>query len=644
MAIRVTILTDYNDRGAKNAIRGFDRMGKAATLAGDTTSSKMFAAASAMSKAGSKISAVGANMSRTVTIPIVGGMALATKAAIDEQKEMELLAQSMQKNAGASEGSIAATEKWITAQQNATGIADGSLRPALGTLVRATKDTEKAQSLLTQAMDISAATGKPLETVSTALAKAYNGNVGALGRLGIKTKDAQGKTMSFNKVMKEANRTFGGAASRAADTTAGKMEIAKNKFADASESLGTALIPAATEAANVLGRMASKFSGLSPKTQGVIVKVGLLVAAIGPLTSVVGGAVSGLGSMFGFLGKVRMAMNAETAATVTSTAAKITANVATKAAAAGQWLLNAAMSANPIGLIIIAIVALVAGIVLLWKKNEGFRNAVIGVWNAIKAGAVRVWDWLVGAFKKWGLYILVALTGPIGIMVLLIAKNWDKIKAAALFVWIYLTRVLPAKAMQMVVRIATGLAALKQRMSEKFQAAKDGAIEKLTALVTWVKGVPRRILDGIGKVGKLLFDAGKSILQGLWDGLLDKWRKVQDWVKSIGQWIKDHKGPLSYDAQLLVENGRAIMSGLDRGLRSGVPAVQSTLRDITSMLGGVGGVGYASPQYAGGYTSTRTVNLRLAIDAPGASSQTVAGLKAAGDDLLSALAREWQRS
>ena len=65
--------------------------------------------------------------------------------------------------------------------------------------------------------------------------------------------------------------------------------------------------------------------------------------------------------------------------------------LANEGVTAAQWLLNAAMSANPIGLIIAAVAGLVAGIIYLWNTNEGFRNACISAWNAIKEVAISVW-------------------------------------------------------------------------------------------------------------------------------------------------------------------------------------------------------------------------------------------------------------
>lgn len=99
-----------------------------------------------------------------------------------------------------------------------------------------------------------------------------------------------------------------------------------------------------------------------------------------------------------------------------STAATIAQNVATKAAAAGQWLLNAAMSANPIGIVVIAIAALVAGFIALYNKSETFRNAVNALWDAVK-----------GAFTKIG--------QTIGNIVKAVGEKFTEIKEKIGAVW-----------------------------------------------------------------------------------------------------------------------------------------------------------------------------------------------------------------
>lgn len=90
-----------------------------------------------------------------------------------------------------------------------------------------------------------------------------------------------------------------------------------------------------------------------------------------------------------------------TAAMVAQKIATVAMSVATKAAAAGQWLLNAAMDANPIGLIILAIVALVAGFIYLWNHSAAFRNFWIGLWEGIKAAALAVGRFFVDTLPGW---------------------------------------------------------------------------------------------------------------------------------------------------------------------------------------------------------------------------------------------------
>jgi hypothetical protein len=126
----------------------------------------------------------------------------------------------------------------------ATGVADDRLRPALQRLAVSTKSTEDAQKLLTLALDISAASGKDLETVANALGRAQDGNQAALGRLGLGLSKAELATLSFTEVQQKLADLYGGAAATNAETFQGKIDRLKVGFDEAKESLGVALLPA----------------------------------------------------------------------------------------------------------------------------------------------------------------------------------------------------------------------------------------------------------------------------------------------------------------------------------------------------------------------------------------------------------------
>jgi hypothetical protein len=165
------------------------------------------------------------------------------KAAIEDEKAQTQLALALENATGATNAQIAATEQSILKMSLATGVADDQLRPALARLVRSTGDITKAQDLLTTALDVSTATGKPLETVANALGKAYDGNTAALGKLGVGLSSAELKTMSFTDVQGKLTALFGGAAAANAETYAGRIARVQVAFNEAKETIGFALLP-----------------------------------------------------------------------------------------------------------------------------------------------------------------------------------------------------------------------------------------------------------------------------------------------------------------------------------------------------------------------------------------------------------------
>jgi hypothetical protein len=125
----------------------------------------------------------------------------------------------------------------------ATGVADDQLRPAFQRLAVSTKDTAKAQELLSLALDISKGKGIELETVANALGRAQDGNTTALGRLGLGLSKAELATLSFTDVQTKLSELYGGAAAANAETFQGKIDRLKVGFDEAKESLGVALLP-----------------------------------------------------------------------------------------------------------------------------------------------------------------------------------------------------------------------------------------------------------------------------------------------------------------------------------------------------------------------------------------------------------------
>ena len=165
------------------------------------------------------------------------------KAAIEDEAAQNRLANALRNVTGATNDQIASVEEQITKMSLANGIADDQLRPAFQRLATATGDLSTANKSLSLALDISAATGKDLNTVSNALGKAYEGNTASLARLGIGLSAAEIKTLGLDGTMNQLAKTFEGAATNQANTLEGQIKRLQVAFDEAKESVGAALLP-----------------------------------------------------------------------------------------------------------------------------------------------------------------------------------------------------------------------------------------------------------------------------------------------------------------------------------------------------------------------------------------------------------------
>ena len=175
-------------------------------------------------------------------------------------------------------------------------------------------------------------------------------------------------------------------------------------------------------------------------------------------------------------------------------------------AAASQALLNAVMAANPIMLVITLIAALVAGLTYFFTCT----NTGKAVWSSFTGFLGSCVQGIIGFFSGLGSTIV-----------------------------------------------------------NIFNSAANGARNAWNGVVSWFRGLPGSIVGFFGNAGSILYNAGASIISGFLNGLKSMWSNVTGWISGIGDWIKAHKGPISYDRRLLIPAGQAIMTGFAQGLNNG---------------------------------------------------------------------------
>ena len=192
-----------------------------------------------------KVAAAAFAAAAAAAVAYAGKLAVdGVKAAIADEAAQNRLANALRNVTGATDAQIASVEKQIEQMSLSFGIADEQLRPAFQRLATATGDLSKANDSLGLALDISASTGKSVEQVANALSKAYEGNTGALTRLGVGLSTAEVKALGLDGTMEQLGQTFGGAATAQANTLEGQIDRLKTRFDETKESIGEFLLPA----------------------------------------------------------------------------------------------------------------------------------------------------------------------------------------------------------------------------------------------------------------------------------------------------------------------------------------------------------------------------------------------------------------
>jgi len=238
--IEIPIVSTYKDKGAKAASKSLNTLTKSAKALG-----------------------LAFGVFQTINFS-----KKAVRAFADDERAAGALSKTLQ-NLGQSYA-VLQTAGFIQNLQNTTGILDDQLRPAFTQLVNSTLDAKEAQKLLSVALDVSAGTGKDLQSVTVALSKAVLKENTALSRLGIGLSRAELATMDMANITDFLSKKFDGQAALAADSYAGKLAILSAKASDAAETIGGSLVVALDKAFGDPEKIGSGIDVIANKISGLI--------------------------------------------------------------------------------------------------------------------------------------------------------------------------------------------------------------------------------------------------------------------------------------------------------------------------------------------------------------------------------------
>lgn len=383
-------------------------------------------------------------------------------------------------------------------------------------------------------------------------------------------------------------------------------------LSDVAASLATNFGPAVTKAGDLIKSTTGFFQEHETVARTLAIVIGVLAVATGAHAAVL--AVGAAGGMAAWLRGTRLI------------------SAATKVWAAVQWVMNAALAANPIGLTVIAIIALVAALVLAWRKSDQFRAVVLATWGAIKAGvsaavgAVKgaiggAWSWIKSTTAKtWG-----AIKGAT-------SATWNAIRSAvgkavagvqsvirsvfaaiskviSTYVAVWRAVITTAwKVISAVVRgaiavvrsiVVGGFSAIRGAISSAMNAARSvvsnawgaikGAVSKgVSNVVDLARGMIGRTKAALGGAGTALISVGQDLIRGFIGGIGDMADQVLGAVENVIGGAKAKAKALlgiNSPSRVFRQIGAWTVQGFVKGLDGGRKSVDVTLGKLFGQVG-----------------------------------------------------------
>lgn len=225
-----------------------------------------------------------------------------------------------------------------------------------------------------------------------------------------------------------------------------------------------------------------------------------------------------------------------------------------------------------------------------------FVDIVVGYYTALKDTVINIWNVLTSTIKDVWNSFTTWIKETTNNIVNSIKQGWNNLKQGTIdlfnnmiqgakdlwnsFKAWFINLVIGTKD-----NIIQGWENLKQGTIDTFNNLVNGAQEAWDNLVNAVSDTVDRITGWFDNLKNIdLLAAGKAIMNSFLEGLQNAWKSVQDFVGGIGDWIREHKGPIQYDRKLLIPAGQAIMNGLNKGLTGGFNEVQNTVGSMAEFI------------------------------------------------------------